>query len=187
MQAEATGKHLTIANNPSDGTIERAMRKTRLYLDTSPIIRVGDGESPIRQAITKEFFRVVGEKSDEYELFISPVTLEELRDGPPEKIEEAILFLKTLEHTELLADTVAENLARIYAIDGVLSQSHINDLRHVAFAVVSRGDYIITWNMKHLANEKTVSRVNMVNGRENYGKIFIATPEFFTGGTVYGR
>jgi hypothetical protein len=44
------------------------MRKTRLYLEASPIIRVGDDESPIRQAITKEFFRIVAEKSDDYEL-----------------------------------------------------------------------------------------------------------------------
>ena len=55
------------------------MRKTRLYLEASPIIRVGDNESPIRQAITKEFFRIVAEKADEYELFVSPVTFEEPR------------------------------------------------------------------------------------------------------------
>ena len=55
------------------------MRKTRLYLEASPIIMVAPDQDPIRQAITKEFFRIVAENSDEYELFVSPVTIEELR------------------------------------------------------------------------------------------------------------
>jgi hypothetical protein len=97
------------------------------------------------------------------------------------------LFLTTLDHTRLSRNDIAENLAWIYIIDGVLSQKHLDDLTHVAYATVSGCDYIITWNMKHLANERTVSRVNAVNVIENYGKIFIATPEFFTGGKVYGK
>jgi hypothetical protein len=123
----------------------------------------------------------------QYELFVSPVTTEELQDGTHEKSKDSVLFLNSLTHTELPEDAIAENLAWIYTIDGVLSQAHIDDLRHVAYAVVARCDYVITWNMRHLANGKTVSRVNVVNSRENYGKIYIATPEFFTGGTIYGK
>jgi hypothetical protein len=163
------------------------MRKIRLYLEASPIIRVGDDESPIRQAITKEFFRIVAEKSDEYELFLSPVTIEEINKT---KFEEKRLasaeFLNSVAHTELPENDTAEKLAWKYVAEDVLSESHIDDLRHVAYAVFSHCDYIITWNMRHLANEKTVSRVNAVNVAENYGKIYIATPEFFTGGKVYG-
>jgi len=164
------------------------MRKTRLYLEASPIIRVDDNNSPMRQAITKEFFRIVTEKSDEYELFISPVTIGEIDTAKTteEKRKAATDFLKTIQYTELPPNDEVENLARTYVANGVLSEKHIDDLSHVAYAVVSRCDYIITWNMGHLANEQTVRRVNMVDGQENYGKIFIATPEFLTGGKVYG-
>jgi hypothetical protein len=41
--------------------------------------------------------------------------------------------------------------------------------------------------MGHLAKERTVSRVNAVNVAENYGKIYIASPEFLTGGKIYGK
>ena len=161
------------------------MRKTRLYLEASPIIRVGDNNSPIRQAITKEFFRIVAEKADEYELFVSPVTFEELEDAKTEEKRKAsAAFLETIQYIRLPENDEAEDLARTYTIDGVLSQAHIDDLRHVAYAVVSRCDYIITWNMRHLANEQTVRRVN---SQENYGRIFITTPEFFTGGQIYGN
>ena len=54
------------------------MRKTRLYLEASPIIMVAPDQDPIRRDITKEFFRIVAENSSEYELFISPVTVNEL-------------------------------------------------------------------------------------------------------------
>jgi hypothetical protein len=164
------------------------MRKTRLYLDTSPIIRVSDSQNTIRQAMTKEFFRVVAEKPDEYELFVSPVTIEELnRTKSVEKRLASAEFLKSIIYTKLPRNDTAENLAWVYVVEGILSQNHIDDLMHIAYAVVSLCDYVVTWNMKHLANDKTVSRVNAVNVVENYGKIYIATPEFFTGEKIYGK
>jgi hypothetical protein len=145
-------------------------------------------QDPVRQAITKEFFRIVAEKPDEYELFISPVTIEELgKAKTEEKRKVSDDFLKTIQHTRLSENDEAENLAWIYVVDDVMSEARMEDLRHVAYAVVARCDYIITWNMRHLAREQTVSRVNAVNAVENYGKIFIATPEFLTGGKVYGQ
>jgi len=164
------------------------MRKTRLYLEASPIIMVSPGQPPILQAITKEFFRIVAENPDEYELLLSPVTIEELRDAKSEEKREVNAdFLKTIQYTELPPSDEVESLARTYVANGVLSEKHIDDLTHVAYAVVSRCDYIITWNMRHLAREQTVSRVNAVNAVERYGNIYIATPEFLTGGTVYGQ
>ena len=165
------------------------MRKIRLYLEASPIIRVDDNNSPIRQAITKEFFRIVAEKSETYELFLSPVTIGEIDTAKTteEKRKAATNFLKTIQYTELSPSDEVEHLARNYVAGGVLSEKHIDDLTHVAYAVVSRCDYIITWNMGHLANEQTVRLVNIVNAAENYGRIFITTPEFLTGGKIYGN
>ena len=164
------------------------MRKTRLYLEASPIIMMSPGQDSIRQAITKEFFRIVTEKSDEYELVVSPVLTEELDRAKTEEQRKAtVAFLGTIQYTELPENDEAENLAWIYTIDGVLSQANMDDLRHVAYAVVARCDYVITWNMGHLAREQTVSRVNAVNAVERYRNIYIATPEFLTGGTVYGQ
>ena len=164
------------------------MRKTRLYLEASPIIMVNPDQDPIRRAITQEFFRIVAEKPDEYELFTSPVVTEELdRAKTEEKRRATVAFLETIRYTELPENGEAENLAWIYTIDGVLSQANMDDLRHVAYAVVSRCDYIVTWNMGHLANDRTEMRVNSVNANENYTKISIVTPEHFTKGVSYGQ
>ena len=163
------------------------MRRVRLYLDTSPIIMIEPDQDSRRQAITKEFFRIVAENTDEYELLLSRVTIDELNAGAEEKRDFSLAFLETITYTELPKNDVAENLAWLYTVEGVLSQKHLDDLTHVAYATVSQCDYVITWNMRHLANERTVRRVNVVNALENYGKIFIATPEFFTGGKIYGK
>jgi predicted nucleic acid-binding protein len=145
-------------------------------------------QDPTRQAITKEFFRLIAKNADEYELFLSPVTMEELGDAKTEeKRKAAFAFLETICYTELAENDEAENLAWIYTIDGVLSQANIDDLRHVAYAVVNRCDYVVSWNMRHLANAKTEIRVNRVNANENYAKITIVTPEHFTKGVLYGQ
>ena len=145
------------------------MRKTRLYLDTSPIIMVTPDQDPIRQAITKGFFRVVVENPDVYELFLSPVTVAELdKAKTKEKRKATAAFLETINYTVLPESDEADNLSWIYTIDEVLSQANIDDLRHVAYAVVFRCDYVVSWNMRHLANDRTETRVNCVNANENY-------------------
>jgi len=145
------------------------MRKTRLYLEASPIIMVEPDQDPIRRAMTKEFFRIVAESPGEYELFLSPVTIEELEDAKTkEKREASTKFLNSITHTKLPENDTAENLAWTYVVCGVLTHNRIDDLRHVAYDVVAHCDYIVTWNMRHLANDTTVSRVNTVNAVENY-------------------
>jgi len=106
--------------------------------------------------MTKEFFRTVAERSDGYELFVSSVTFEELDDGTEDQKAASDLVLASLDYTELSRNKDAENLAWTYVSECVLAQSHIKDLMHVAFAVFFRCDYVITWNMRHLANERTV-------------------------------
>ena len=139
-------------------------------------------QDPIRQAITEEFFRIIVKRADEYELFVSPVTIDELQAGEDVADQESVLFLNSLPHTELEQNREAENLAQIYVANGVLAKKHLNDLRHVAYAVVSRCDYVVTWNMKHLANHQTFSKVKAVNTSENYGIILLEPPTFFTKG-----
>ena len=157
------------------------MRRLRLYLDTSVIIMLEPGQDTVRQAITNEFFRIMNEKPYEYELFLSRVTIDELIAGSDAEKANADSFLALLDHTRLPEKDEAESLAWIYTIDGVLSESHINDLTHIAYAVVSRCDYVVTWNMRHLANPRTVQRVNDVNALEKYANIIIETPRYFIG------
>jgi predicted nucleic acid-binding protein len=89
--------------------------------------------------------------------------------------------MQKLGCTELPRQSEADDLAKLYVSEEILSEKHIDDLTHVAYAVLARCDYIISWNMKHLVRIRTIDRVNAVNFLYHYPGINIVTPEFITG------
>jgi hypothetical protein len=74
-----------------------------------------------------------------------------------------------------LTDEVAE-LANEYIKGGVLTEKSIDDCLHVAHAVVSNCDVIVSWNFKHLVNFKTIDKVRIVNAINRYREISIISP-----------
>ena len=156
-------------------------RKLRIYLDTSIISMIDAPHTPERETITKEFFRIVSENENEYELFLSPMVMQELQASSEEQYQLFTLFLKSLNYTLLPENADAKGLARLYLEEGVLGARHIKDLTHIAYAVSARCDYIMSWNMKHFVRIQTISRVNAVNAAYHYPNIFIATPIIITG------
>ena len=154
-------------------------RKIRFYLDTSVISHLEADDR--RGVITREFFRIVQARTDEHELVVSPMTLRELDAAPDEKWQLLFAIMQRLDYTELQEKNEADDLAKLYVSEEILSEKHIDDLTHVAYAVLARCDYIISWNMKHLVRIRTIDRVNAVNFIYHYPGINIVTPEFITG------
>ncbi|MDR3110756.1 MAG: hypothetical protein LBU65_13895 [Planctomycetaceae bacterium] len=155
------------------------MRKTRIYLDTSVVSMFDDSE---RGIITKKFFEIIEREPDNYEIIVSPVLEEEILITPePEKKVKIYQRLELLPKINIGKNDEAENLAWIYVIEDVLTDTHIDDLRHIAYAVTSRCDYVVSWNMKHLSNVRTINRVNNYNKNNNYPIVMITPPTIFLG------
>jgi predicted nucleic acid-binding protein len=132
----------------------------------------------IRGIITQDFFKFVEEKN--HEIVISTIVNEEIYKALPEKKEEILNFLKQLNNVTILsADNDSYNLALKYIKEGILTESHLNDLLHVAYATVSACDVIVSWNRKHLAKESKIQKINFCNIRNNYQSIIICTPQDF--------
>ena len=157
------------------------MRKSRIYLDTSVLSTIDAPHLPYKEAVTKAFFRMMREKSDEYEVIFSPVSLDEILDAPEDIAERSLAILESIRAIELPDRNEADDLAQLYIAAGVLSQKHINDLLHVAYAVFARCNYVVSWNMRHLVRAWTIDHVNAVNLENRYPVIQIVTPEVFTG------
>lgn len=157
------------------------MRKLRLYLDTSVISMLEPSQDAVRRVVTNEFCKCVANQPEQYETFISPVTESELADAPDEKEVFFASFLLSFPHTVLPENGEVRHLSTLYVTENVLSERHIDDLRHVAYAVLARCDYIVSWNMRHLVNPRTMSRVNDINALNRYPTIAIVTPSFFIG------
>ena len=73
----------------------------------------------------------------------------------------------------------------LYVQHGVMGQKHIRDLTHIAYTVLARCDYIVSWNFKHLVNAQTMSRVNLFNQTNNYCGVNIVSLFIITGKNPY--
>jgi len=52
----------------------------------------------------------------------------------------------------------------------------MDDLRHVSIAVLSKCDYILSWNFKHLVNIRTIDKIQGINKLLGYSDIKIFPP-----------
>ena len=53
----------------------------------------------------------------------------------------------------------------------------LGDAAHVAIATVNGIQYLLTWNVRHLANVNKVEHLRRILGREGYDAPQIVTPE----------
>jgi predicted nucleic acid-binding protein len=148
------------------------MKKLKIYLDTSVVSQFDDSE---RGMITKEFFEIA--KKADVELMISPMVQNEILRATPEKRQQLVTLIGLLPLTKLIVNAEADKLVERYISAGILNETHSADLTHIAYAVLAHCDYIVSWNMKHLANERTILRVHKFNSENELSKIIIVTPK----------
>ena len=132
--------------------------KLRLYLDTSVFSAYYDDRLLDRQTLTEDFWKRLGD----FEISTSELAKQELDQSPdPEqRARFERLFSGFIVHA--VTDEMKE-LARHYVDAGVFSPASFNDALHVAAAVLTRQDVLLSWNFRHLVNRRRRARVNEVN------------------------
>lgn len=153
----------------------------KIYLDTSVISHFDAPDRPDWEAITREFYRYAKEHPDEFDLFLSPITLFEVDQCPEPKRSLLYDFLSRTDYTTIPENQEALKLASFYIQEGILAPKHGRDLTHVAYATVARCDYVVSWNMKHLVKARTITGINRINRLNNYCDMIILTPTAFIG------
>lgn len=116
-----------------------------------------------------------------FELRISPEVVRELSspDFPEDRRGAALAMLEglgALEFTDEVAD-VADLLVNERLMPG---PSVEGDALHVAFCIVHRIDYLLTWNQKHLANPRKRTHFAVICARLNLPTPQIVTPDLMT-------
>lgn len=90
-------------------------------------------------------------QSGKHDLVISDEVVVELSDPQYEQGPEALEMLRGLSILEIGQD--ARGLAEILVLEKVMpGPSVVGDAIHVATATIHRTDYVLTWNVKHMAN-----------------------------------
>jgi hypothetical protein len=151
------------------------MKKLKIYLDTSVISMLDDSE---RGIITRDFFEFAIQKG--YQFVVSEVVRAEIDDTPEENKRVAILqFLETLNCVSVPYNQESIDLAWTYVSEEILTDSHIDDLTHIAYATVFGCNMIVSWNRKHIAKPIKAQKINACNMKNNYSMIAIYTPQEF--------
>ena len=156
------------------------MKKLRIYLDTSVISHLDQQDAPERMAETHRLWDNI--KACEYEVVISDVVQAEIDDNREEKRNTLYKFLSEIEYSQVCVDEKIIRIASRFVDLGVLRQKSLDDCRHIAAAIVSGCDAIVSWNFKHIVTHKTMMGVKAVTALEGYDDLLIYTPSVLIGG-----
>ena len=145
--------------------------RLRVYLDTSVVSAYVDDRLPERRQATVEFWGRLAE----YEAAISALTVTEIQATGSSALREQMLEL-VRPFTVLPVGDDARRLGQEYVRRGVFSAATTEDAIHVAVAVVSRQDMLVSWNFRHLVNRHRRALINETNILLGYPTIEILAP-----------
>lgn len=123
------------------------------------------------QVATQEWW---SDAVDRYQLVVSSVVVDESRVGDPAAAHRRRTVLESLR--VLATDEEAMTLGRVIVESGACPAGAAADAAHVAVAVVNGVDYLVTWNMRHLANPIAVARIGRICHAAGYEPPIICTP-----------
>jgi len=128
------------------------------------------------QQLTREWWE---QRRTAFELFISPLVLDEAGAGDPQMADERLIELADIPILALTEDALA--LAEDLVEHGPLPENASEDALHIAIATVYGIDYLLTWNCRHLANAQMRQAVAARCASRSYEAPVICTPEELMG------
>ena len=142
----------------------------RIYTDTSVIGGCEDEEFRVHsRRLMDAFIR------GDLRLVVSELTLRELAPAPPAVRE--VLAAVPDGHIEVVRLTpAADELARRYLAEGILTANMLADAQHIAMATVANVDALVSWNFRHVVNLPRIHGYHGVNAKLGYPTIEIRSP-----------
>ena len=123
------------------------------------------------QVWTADWWRL---RRSSFECVTSPEVLREAAVGDEEMSRKRLEILGEL--TALLRTPVVDEMANDFLSAGPLPQKANADAVHLAFATIYKINYLLTWNLKHLANAVIQSRLKPVAERRGFQMPVVCTP-----------
>ena len=151
--------------------------KEKVYIETTiPSYLISQESRDIivlsHQIITKNWWDTCRQK---YELFFSETVYNECMRGDGQLAQRKIELLRSMIALPVVKEV--EDLALCYKERLKFPDKIANDLIHIAYAVVYKMDYLLTWNCKHIANAHIQSRLKTINEELGLKTPVICTPE----------
>ncbi len=148
----------------------------RVYLETSFVSACvtdrADAASVYRRDVSREWWET---QCTRHDLFVSAEVLAELSLAPPATAAAAMDWVGKV--ALLAIDEETEGIAAVFVRAKVMPGPLRGDALHVATACRHGMEYILTWNVRHLANPNKVRHLNRVCWRLGLVPPQILTPD----------
>ena len=147
--------------------------KKSVYIDTTiPSYYFDKRESVKFQShITQKWFQ---EEAKRYQIFLSEITLNELKTGNYPEKEKILDF--AIQFELLPNDDEIIKIAEIYIQNYIMPKDFEGDAMHLSFTSYYKIDFLLTWNCNHLANANKIQHIRILNTRLNLKIPDIITP-----------
>jgi len=116
-------------------------------------------------------------------VYLSFVDFDEINRCKPDKQKILDSYIARIEYTHIDFSDEIFDLANEFITQGILKQKSFDDALHLASAMVSDCDAVVSWNFKHMVNIKTINGIKIVAALTGYKDVAIYTPTILTGGT----
>src|ERR1035437_6605797 len=120
---------------------------------------------------TKDWWRL---RRAFFECVISEEVLREAAAGDPKASRQRLDALSTL--TVLRRTQAVDDLAEAFLSAGAMPAKANADAVHLAVATAHRVDYLLTWNLKHLANAQIWLRLRPLAEQRGYRMPMVCRP-----------
>lgn len=140
------------------------MRKS-VYIETTiPSAYVSqreDARSLVRRQDTRDWWR---NQRRHYDVFTSRHVVDELSRAAFPGQTEAVRLMDPIARLDINADVMA--IARVYVDENLMpGPPDSGDAVHIAVAAYHGVDFVLTWNIQHLANPNKLEHMIVINRR----------------------
>jgi predicted nucleic acid-binding protein len=148
-----------------------------LYLETTiPSYLVGGIPGNLTVAAHQEATkRWWVEQRERFDIYVSPIVVQEVRAGDPAIARLRLDLISDLPRVDIVPQVV--RLARKLHDYLNLPQKARLDVYHLALACHWNMDYLLTWNMRHLANAQVRLKLARYQDATGISVPVICTPE----------
>jgi hypothetical protein len=123
-----------------------------------------------RQEITRTWWRT---RLREYDPCVSEIVEQEIREGDKEMVALRLAAITGFQF--LVPDPRIDVAIAQISAKKILPSKAISDLAHLTFAAVHEVPLVVTWNFRHLANERILPQL-----RKAFAALDLVLPEVFT-------
>ena len=150
--------------------------RPRVYIETTIVsYLVATGSRDVIQSARQEITRDWWKRRGQFDLYVSRTVVAEARRGNPQAAARRLDSLRGIPRLAAGPRVVA--LAETFIRNGTLPTQARVDGIHVGVAAVNGIEYLLTWNLRHLANAVIRGKIDEAVRKAGLVPPIICTPE----------